>query len=471
MTDTEKSTDRSKIPLNRVLGLPTGILLAAGIIIGSGVFKKITPMSQSLPNEPWIIIAWIVAGIMVLCGAFSYAGLASLTKESGGTYEYLRLCFGNFFSFLFGWSIFIIGGSGSIAALAFVFSQSVNTIFPIPDLLHEYSSFSLGNFIYPFANSGVKIFGVFAICILTWINYRGVKKGGMLNNIITLAKITGIALLIVAGLFFSSPHHAGSEITNFTSNTGNSVLFSGLFAAMLSALWAYDGFTNITYVSGEIKNPQRNVPIAIIAGVGITILLYVLLNVAYMQVMPVDQLAAIDENKIAGIEVAKRMMGNAGKIFISVLIMISTLGALNACIIVYPRLYYRMAQENFFFKKVANVHPVFRTPYVSLIYSMVWSGILVVTGTFDQLTNLVIFSGYIFYALAVWGVIKMKRKGLIKTKIIGYPFTPLIFIILTVVLSINTAIVQPKQSLMGVILVLSGVLLYYYFKKKNGVSE
>ncbi|HEU4859599.1 MAG TPA: amino acid permease, partial [Chitinophagaceae bacterium] len=151
----------------------------------------------------------------------------------------------------------------------------------------------------------------------------------------------------------------------------------------------------------------------------------------------------------------------------SVLIMISTFGALNACIIVYPRLYYRMSQENFFFKKVANVHPVLRTPYVSLIYSMVWSSILVVTGTFDQLTNLVIFSGYAFYALAVWGVIKMKRKGLIKTKVIGYPFTPLVFIILTIVLSINTAIVQPKQSLMGIILVLSGVPLYYYFRKSQ----
>ncbi|HET6767855.1 MAG TPA: amino acid permease [Chitinophagaceae bacterium] len=467
MTDTKTSPDRSKIPLNRVLGLPTAILLVAGIVIGSGVFKKITPMAQSLPDAPWIVIAWIVAGLMALCGAFSYGGLASLTKESGGTYEYLRLCFGNFFSFLFGWSVFIIAGSGSIAALAFIFSQSINTIFPIPDPLHTYSSFSLGHFIYPFASSGIKIIAVLTICILTWINYRGVRKGGTLNNIITLAKITGIAVLIVAGLIFSSPQHEGDETTNFTSNTGNAALLSGLFAAVLSALWAYDGFTNITYISGEIKNPQRNVGVAIIAGVGITILLYVLLNFAYMQVMPVSQLAVIGENKIAGAEVASLLMGNGGKIFISVLIMISTFGALNACIIVYPRLYYRMSQENFFFKKVAHVHPVFRTPYVSLIYSMVWSSVLVVTGTFDQLTNLVIFSAYAFYALAVWGVIKMKRRGLIKTKVIGYPFTPLVFIILTIVLSINTAIVQPKQSLLGVLLILSGVPLYYYFRKKN----
>lgn len=234
MSDTQTATDRSKIPLNRVLGLPTAILLVAGIVIGSGVFKKITPMAQSLPDAPWIVIAWIVAGLMALCGAFSYAGLASLTKESGGTYEYLRLCFGDFFSFLFGWSIFIIGGSGSIAALAFIFSQSINTVFPIPDPLHAYNSFSLGHFIYPFASSGIKILAVLTICILTWINYRGVRKGGTLNNVITLAKITGIAVLIVAGLIFASPQHAGNETTNFTSNTGNAALLSGLFAAMLS---------------------------------------------------------------------------------------------------------------------------------------------------------------------------------------------------------------------------------------------
>ena len=427
-------------------------------------------MAQSLPDAPWIIVAWIVAGLMTLCGAFSYAGLASLTKECGGTYEYLRLSFGNFFAFLFGWSIFIIGGSGSVAALAFIFAQSVNTLFPIPDPLHAYSAVSLGNFIYPFASSGIKIFAVLTICILTWINYSGVRKGGTLNNIITIAKILGIVVLIAAGLFFPSPEHTANEATHLTGNTGGVALVSGLFAAMLSALWAYDGFTSIAYVSGEIKNPQRNVPIAIIAGVGITIILYVLLNIAYMQVMPVDRLATIGENKIAAAEVANLLMGNGGKIFISVLIMISTFGALNACIIVYPRLYYRMAQEKFFFKNMANVHPIFRTPYVALVVSMLWSSILVVTGTFDQLTNLVIFSAYIFYAIAVSGVIKMKRKGLIKTNLIGYPFTAVIFIFLVIVLSINTAIVQPRQSLMGVILVSSGVVFYYFFKKKNAVA-
>jgi APA family basic amino acid/polyamine antiporter len=447
MEETKNTTDPSKIPLKRVLGLPTGILLVAGIMIGSGTFKKIAPMAQSLTSEPWIIIAWLIAGIITMFGAFTLGGLASLTKESGGTYEYLRLCFGNFFSFLFGWSIFMIGGSGSIAALAFVFSQSVNTLFQLPDPLHAYSSVSIGHFIYPFASSGVKIFAVLTICILTWINYRGVKKGGVLNNVVTAAKILGITLLIVLGLFYSSPQTVSHATATSTAGMGNAALFSGLFAALLSALWAYDGFANITYVSGEIKNPQRNVPIAIIAGVGIATLLYVLLNYAYLHVMPVSQLATISENKIAAAEVAGVLMGNTGAVVIAVLIMICTFGALNACIIVYPRVYYRMAQEHFFFKKVANAHPVFRTPYISLIYSMAWSSILVMTGTFDQLTNLVIFSGFIFYGLAAWGLIKMKRKKVITTKVIGYPVIPVIVVLFSIILVINTVIVQPLQSL------------------------
>jgi basic amino acid/polyamine antiporter, APA family len=471
MEDTNQtisSTDKSKIPLLRSVGLTTGILMVAGIMIGSGVFKKIVPMAQSLMSETWILLAWIIAGVITMFGAFTYAGLASLTKESGGVYEYLRLCFGNFFSFLFGWTIFMIGGSGAIAALAFVFSQSVNTLVNFPDPLHAFHNISIGHFIFPFASSGIKIFGVITIGLLTWLNYLGIKKGSILNNIVTAAKIFGIVLLIISGLFFAGPSASDPvTTTSIINHTANSSLFAGLFGALLSALWAYDGWANITYITGEIKNPQRNVPVAIMAGVGIAMTLYVLLNAAYMHVMPLQQLATLGENKIAAAEMAGVVLGKAGTVIIALLIMICTFGALNACIIVYPRLYYRMAQENFFFKKVARVHPVFRTPYVSLIYSLVWSCILVLTGTFDQLTNLVIFSGYLFFGLVTWGLISMKRKGIIKTKVIGYPVIPIIIILFSAALVVNTIIVQPAQSAMGLLLVLSGVPLYYYFKKQN----
>lgn len=466
--ETINIADETTIPLRRVLGLPTGILLVAGIMIGSGTFKKIAPMSAALMSEPYILTAWIIAGIITMFGAFTLAGLATTTTQSGGVYEYLRLSVGNFFSFLYGFTAFTIIGSGSIAALAFIFSQSLNTLVHIPDPLWGLQDISIGNFIFPFASSGVKIVAVVAIFLLTWINIRGTKNGGVLNNIVTAAKILGILFMIIAGLFFSNPSVANTSNAGASIHFSNTGLFSALFGAMLSAFWAYDGWSIISSVTGEIKDPKRNVPIAIIAGVGIAMTLYVLLNYTFMQVLPVSELAAIGENNIAAAVVAGALMGKAGTVIISVLIMISTFGALSACIIVYPRIYYRMAQENFFFKKAANVHPVFRTPYVSLIFSMIWSSILVVSGTFDLLTNLVIFAGFFFYGLLSWALIKLKRNGQIQSKVPGYPVVPVIVILFSLALIVNTVIVQPKQSLIGLLLVLSGVPFYYYFKRKYG---
>jgi APA family basic amino acid/polyamine antiporter len=449
-----------------VLGLPTGILLVAGLMIGSGVFKKIAPMSATLMSEPYILSAWIIAGIFTMLGAFMLAGLATTTTASGGVYEYLRLSVGNFFSFLYGWTAFTILGSGSIAALAFVFSQSLNTLVHLPDPLHTLQDVSIGNVVFPFAGSGVKIVAVIFICLLTWLNYRGTKNGGVLNNIVTTAKIAGILILIVLGLFYSNAAVVDKANAIAPIQYSGTALFSALFGAMLSAFWAYDGWSNISFVTGEIQHPKRNVPIAIIAGVAIAMTLYVLLNYTFMKVLPLNELAAVGENNIAAAVVAGVLMGKTGTVVISILIMVSTFGALNVCIITYPRIYFRMAQENFFFKKAANVHPVFRTPYVSLIWSMLWSIVLVLTGTFDMLTNLVIFTGFFFYLLLAWGLFRMKRKGAITSKVIGYPVLPVVIILFSFALIANTVMVQPQQSLAGVALVLSGVPFYFYFKKK-----
>jgi len=206
-------------------------------------------------------------------------------------------------------------------------------------------------------------------------------------------------------------------------------------------------------------------------GVGIAMLLYILLNIVYMRVLPLSVLASMDENKVAAAEVAGVIMGPLGTLVITILIMVCALGALNACIIVYPRLYYRMAQKGAFYSKAAFVHPVYRTPYISLMISSAWSSVLVVTGTFDLLTNLVIFTGFLFFGLVAIGLMKMKRDGRIKSKIIAYPVAPLIIIIFSLILVINTVIIQPKASLVGVLLVCSGIPFYYYFKRKNKIPE
>ncbi|MEO8862242.1 MAG: amino acid permease [Ginsengibacter sp.] len=458
-------TDKSKIPLSRVLGLTTGILIVASNIIGSGVFKKVAPMSALLMNKNYILLAWALAGVISIFGAFTMAGMATTTTESGGIYEYLRLSFGNLFSFLFGWASFLIIGSGGIAAIAYIFSQSVNSIIPLHDPFQRWQHLSIGNYLFPFESSGIKILAIAAIFLLTWINIFGAKKAGRLNNIITAAKIIGIIILIIMGLSYHGLPN--DENTINTATATNHSLLSAIIVAMLSAFWAYDGWYCIGFISGEIKNPKRNIPLSIITGIGISMALYLLLNDAFMNVIPVSALAKIDQNSIAGLEVAKVLFGNFGAIFISVLIAVSTFGTLNANVIAYPRLYYRMAQEKFFPKNAAKVHPHYRTPYVALIYSGVWSSVMVISGTFDMLTDLLVLVEFVFFALLGWGLIKMKREGKISAKLIAYPLSPIILILFSIGLIINTCIQLPVQSIGGLVFTLCGIPVYYYYKKKN----
>lgn len=451
------------VQLSRSLGLFTSILLVAGLMIGSGTFKKIAPMSQQLGSEKYILLAWICAGIITMTGAFTYAGLATVTNKTGGIYEYLRLAFGDFISFLFGWSFFTIAGSGAIAALAFIFSQSVNTLVEFPNPFAAYHDISISNFIFPFADSGVKIFAILVVAVLTVLNIRGLKPGALLNNIVTLAKISGIVLLMMAGFFYSKSTSTVAQASTVVSNTS---FISSFLAAMLSALWAYDGWAQITFIAGEIKNPQQKLPYAIVGGVTIATLLYVLVNYSFMQVLSPAQLAETTQNQIAGVRVAGVIMGQTGTVIISTLIMTCTFGAVNACIMVYARLYYRMAQEQRFFGSAANIHSSYQTPHVALLWSGLWSSVLIISGTFDFLTNLVVFSSYIFFGLTGWALIKMKRNKMITAKVIGYPVTPILFILFSLALIINTLITEPKQSLIGILLVLSGIPFYWYFKKR-----
>ncbi|HVX27397.1 MAG TPA: amino acid permease [Parafilimonas sp.] len=461
----------TKVPLKRVLGLTSAILLVAGNVIGTGIFKKIVPMAASGLSEKYILAAWILAGIITMLGAFSIAGLAKLTTEAGGMFEYLRLCYGDFISFLFGWSRFTIVGSGAIAAVAFIFAQSFNSFIHFPDLLYQWQHVSVGS-VYPFADSGVKTLAIIVIVLLTWFNYRGIKNTAVLNNVVTGAKIFGILLLIVLGVFFSH----SSEVVNtnsFNMNNAGWLSFAGIFfGVMLNAFWAYDGFANVSAVSGEIKNPKKNLPVAIITGVSIVLILYTLINYAFMHSMSLNQLASIGGGKVAAIVVAENIIGKAGTVMISLLVLLSTFGFLNAAILVNSRFNFRMAQANLFFKNASRVHPVYQTPHIALLYFMIGSCVLVVSGSFDVLTDMVVFASFSFYVLLAIGLIKMKRKGVIREKITGYPFAPIVFSLFIVIVLVSTFINNPSRSITGIALVLTGVPFYYFFKRKNKkVSE
>jgi APA family basic amino acid/polyamine antiporter len=453
--------------LQRVLGVTSGIMLVAGIMIGSGIFKKIAPMAAAGLSEQAIIAAWVVAGIVTMLGAFTISGLAELTTASGGEYEYLRIVFGNFTAFIFGWSSFTIIGSASIAAIAFIFTQSINELIPIANPWAAWSHWSIGGLIFPFSNASIKCIACMMIVALTWVNYRGTKKGAILNNAVTYLKILGMVWLIVIGFYFAFSRESIHEAIVSTPLSFKTSFLGAFFAAMLSAFWAYDGWLNVSFVSGEIKNPTKNVPIAIITGVSLVMILYVLVNVAFMKVLPLSRLSSLTENDIAASVMAEMVMGSKGALFITVLILLSTFGALNGLIITYARLYYKMAQDGFFFKQVGNAHPRFHTPHIALFYSMVISCLLVFSGTFDMLTDLIVFAGFLFYALLAFGLIYMKQKGRIKGRLIGYPVVPVLFIIFSLALLINTCIEQPKQTFFGVLLMLSGIPLYYFFKRSR----
>lgn len=457
--------DESKTSLLRSIGLTTAILIVTCTIIGSGVFKKIAPMSAMLMDKNYILLAWALAGIISMFGAFTMAGMATITHECGGIYEYLRLSFGKLFSFLYGWASFLVIGSGGNAAVAFIFAQSVNSIIPLPNPLDPWKNISIGNFIYPFESSGVKILGIIAILFLTWVNILGSKKGSGLNNVLTFLKIFGVVILIIAGLTYSGAPH--STVVSHLPTTGSSSIFSAILAAMVSAFWAYDGWYCVGFMSGEIKRPQRNIPIAIISGLVIVIVLYLLLNYAFIRVLSIPTLAAMDENSIAAVEMARMLAGNAGVIFIAVLIAVCTFGVINAIIITYSRMYYRMAQEKFFPKNFAFVHPRYRTPHMNMIYSGIWTCILMFSGTFDILTDTIIVVEFLFFFLLGWGLIKMKRAGKITAKVIAYPLSPIILMVFSVGLVINTIMVEPVQSIAGLLFTLSGIPLYYYYRKND----
>ncbi len=465
------SEDRSKIHLKRVLGPGTVILLIMGTMLGTGVFKKIVPMAQTGLNEWYILGAWVAGGFIAMLGAFNIAGLSKLTTNTGGKYEYMRIAFGDFLSFMLGWTGFTIISSGSVAALAFIFAQSIDSLVTLPTPFYPLHDLSIAHFIYPFNHTGIKILAIAAIVVLTWFNYLGIKMGAKLNNAVTWLKVLGILALVVLGLFFAGQGSGNISSPPVGHPLEGAALFSAFFTAILASFWAYVGSEDFAFITGEIKNPRRNIPIAITTAVGLIILIYLITNYAYMNAMPLQQLADVKVTSIAATAMASSILGETGTRFVSILIALSSFGALNLVIIFYPRLYYKMAQEKMFFRHAANVHPIHRTPYVALVYSMVWSCILVISGTFEMLTNMVVFTLFITYALLAIGLIKMKMQKVITDHVAGYPWVPILFILISIVLLVNTFISKTRLSITGLALVASGLPFYFYFKWRKNKEE
>lgn len=442
-----------------VLGLGTAILLVAGNMIGSGVFKKISSMSASIPDSNMILLAWIVAGFISMLGAFNFATLATTTKEAGGQFQYFKNIFGDFFGFIYGWSFFTVISTASIASIAYVFAESLVNLFH----LHV----NMGLMI---ENALVKFIAIATLLFLTLFNILGVQGGGWLSNVVTSAKILGIVLLIYLGLTYegSNTHAQITALHTTTYTTVEILQVSAFFTAMLGAFWAFDGWVNITNMASEFKNPTKNIPRAIIFGTALTTLLYLLANYAYLQVFTPQEFAKlyVTDGNIAAVAVANATMGNIGITIISTLIMVSTFGATQASTMSAARVYYQMSKEGYFFKPFSRVHKKFHTPHISLIGQMIWASLLILSGSFDQLTDMLIFAAFIFYAMGALAVIKLKMEGKIKSSF-GYPLVPILFLISCVVIVLNAIYSRPTESLSGLGLILLGIPLYFYFKKQQ----
>jgi basic amino acid/polyamine antiporter, APA family len=459
--------------LNRSLGLPLVVVVVVGNIIGSGVYKKIAPMAAELHSPGWILICWLLGGIISLFGALSNAEVAGLLADTGGEYVYYKKIYNRFFAFFFGWSLFTVIQTAAISSLAYVFAQSLNSLGPLPPLLSHLATFNIGGVFYPFADFSVKLTAMALIISLTLINTRGIKAGAGIGTGILLLVFAGIFTIIFFGL--TSEKAVVSQSVQLAPTNQQPVTLSAIFTAMLAAFWAYQGWAAIGYVGGEIKDANRIIPQGIAIGVFLVIAVYLLINATYLSLLPVPVLEEINAagNKIAAVEAVRSFWGTRGALFISLLILVTTLGCTHATILASCRPYYAMAREGLFFRKAAKLNQV-QAPANSLWYQCIWACLLVLSGTFDQLTDMVIFAVFIYYGATTLGVFILRRKMPAAPRpyrVWGYPVMPAFMVLFCAALVVNTFFTRPREAVLGLVLMLTGIPMYLWFTRRKAVPE
>jgi basic amino acid/polyamine antiporter, APA family len=460
--------------LQRSLGLRYVVVVVIANIIGSGIYKKAAPMAAELNSSGWVLIAWAVGGIITLFGALSNAEVAGLLADTGGEYAYYKKIYNRFFAFVFGWSTFAVIETAGISSLAYVFAESFNNVVSLPQLFPHLSNYNIAGIFYPFAGFTIKLTAIVLIILLTWVNTKGIKSGAGMSNVLLALVFFGIFLIVVFGL--GSKESELIRSVNLQTSDNKPIAISSFFTAMLSAFWAYQGWVAIGFIGGEIKDAKKIIPKGIAIGLFIVIGLYLLVNTTYLSLLPVERLKEIYESKtsIAAVEAVRNFWGSGGAFFISILILVSTLGCAHATILASSRTYFAMAREGLFFSKVARLNKA-HVPQNSLIVQCTWACILVLSGTFDQLTDMIIFAVFIYYAATALGVFILRKKmpdAPRPYKVWGYPVVPAVFIIFSAGLVLNTIFSRPREAMLGMILILTSVPMYFWFRKnkQQGVS-
>jgi len=443
--------------LDRQLGLFDSTMMVVGIVIGSGIFMTTGLMADALPSASLILIVWLLGGLQMLAGALTYAELGAAMPKAGGQYVYLREAYGSLPAFLFGWVAFIAYLTGTNAAIAVAVAEHLGSFYP---------SISTHNIVIGFdyfSISGGQIFAISLILILSFINYLGILFGKWIQNVFTILKIGSILFFALAGLFISTGNHIDFSI-NPTSMSIGSIL-TGMGIALVAVTWTVGGWEYVTFAAGEIKNPKKNLPLALIIGTALILVLYIMINIAYLKVLPMDSL--IGELKV-GEATAKSLYGPGIAGAFVVVVIISMFGSLNGNILVGPRISYAMAKDKLFFSKAADVHPKFHTPGNAIMIQGVWASVLALSGTFEEIITLVVFVNFMMWiaASSTVFVLRKKQPELERPyKVWGYPYVPAFFIIFSSAILINTFFESPQQSLMGIGLTLLGIPAYLYWKK------
>ena len=478
-----------KPQLVRGLTLRDTTALVVGTIIGTGVFLKTAKMAQAVGSPELVLLAWVAAGILSLAGALTYAELGAMMPEAGGEYVYLKKAYGSLPAFLFGWMRIVIGSTGSIASFGVTFAIFVSFFLPkewtAPWSEPKTFNISFSLFGKEFSEKIVWQFGpqqVIAIAlILTFsaLNCLRVVFGGRIQSVLTLGKVVGIAAIVVGVFFFADGASWDHLKTPASAKTFSSFgMFTSAFgAAMMAALWAYDGWNNMPMVAGEVKNPGRNVPLALMIGMAIVLVIYGLTNLAYFYALPFEEILTANTSFNGTPVVTKAAMTflhTHGAQFVSIAVLLSVIGVINGSILTSARVPYAMARDGLFFSKFAQLNKKQAVPVAAIIMQGIWASVLAFSATFDQLTDGVVFASMIFYASCCVAVIVLRKKMPDATRpyrTLGYPIVPIMFVIIAVWLLVDSVIHNTVFSLAALGLILLGLPIYFWQRRTHVPTE
>ena len=433
--------------LPRTLGLWSGVALVVGITIGSGIFRSPAGIAQKVPHPEVMIGLWILGGAVTLCGALSLAELAAALPETGGIYAYLREGWGRSAGFLFGWSELILIRASALGGIAVVFGEYLLRSFSIDPAEHVIAARAL--------SAG-------AIGFAAVVNIRGTTVGAAIVSAATWMKFAALAVLVLASFAIGGSH--GAAVTHLTTpGTTGSLSIGAMGLAVVSILWAYDGWADLSFASGEVKDPQRNLPRAILLGTVAIIVIYVLTNVAYLYVNPVDTIA---RSPLVAADTMSALFGRVGVVLVSIFVMISSFSSLNGSMLASPRVFFAMADDGLLFPAIAKVHPQYRTPYVAIVLAAILGIALVMSRSFERLTDTFVLAIWPFYALGVAAIYRLRRSrpDLARPyRAIGYPVVPALFIGAVAAFVVNSLVNDTTNSVITFALIFAGLPVYFFF--------